>query len=118
MTSSLEASMIEGSLLQSTPALKSGGTSTTSVLKSGGTSTSSLVTLMTPTTTLIRVLDISSNHLRDLRELEGEGGGERVFTQLQEVCRLDLKQNHLEQLSSELFKVMQCSQHTYASYHA
>ncbi|KAL5473187.1 hypothetical protein EMCRGX_G027636 [Ephydatia muelleri] len=102
MTSSMEASVapqnnmtssMEGSLLQST---------TSAMTPKSVGSASAHVLSMAPTTTLIRVLDVSSNHLRDLRELEG--GGERLFTQLQEVCRLDLKQNQLEQLSSELFK--------------
>ena len=103
MTLSMEASVapqnnmtssMEGSLLQST---------TSAMTPKSVGSASAHVLSMAPTTTLIRVLDVSSNHLRDLRELEG--GGERLFTQLQEVCRLDLKQNQLEQLSSELFKV-------------
>ena len=99
ITSSMEASLVPHNITSSVevPQVQSIASAPTSSVAS------SVASPIAPPVPLLRVLDVSSNHLRDLNELAGDG--ERIFAQLREVHRLDLKQNLLEQLPSDLFKV-------------
>lgn len=56
-------------------------------------------------TKLIRIVDLSSNLLTTLSDLADAPGHEFVAQQMAEVCKLDLKQNHLDCLPRLLMKV-------------
>ena len=58
-----------------------------------------------PNRLLIKALDLSSNMLTSLSDLYEEQGGGLVFNRLKGLRRLDLKQNQISQLPTEMMQV-------------
>ena len=54
---------------------------------------------------LIKLLDLSSNKLTDFKAFDHSEYGDLVYKRLRDITSLDLKQNHINELPSEMMKV-------------